>query len=383
MADTKHITLLAILVLALVDIVTYTVATELGAEVVRWSRPLRPFVIVNFPESRQVRQGFRNIRRTLPEIMNVLCLYFANTAIFALMAFKLFGSRSFGDKDNYFSDFFESFWDMYVLVTTANHPDIMMPAIAQHRHYAIFFICYLIINLYMFMSVFLAVVYNQFRCNLKNEVKESMERSQSHVTKAFEKICDSQGLVTKDRFSALISTTFPRFDKQYIEALWIVMNPDAKDAIAKESFMEILDILKLKYLDLSPRQTLLQTFLPNVYGSGWSALAWYSEILMLKSVISDPSRFLIRVVKHKQFRYLFDVAILINAICIAFDAEGTERYFLTIFSLEIILKVLSVVISADSSNIFNLFLFSSMLLAAKGSSRSCGTFLMSLWLELH
>ena len=41
---------------------------ECGLQYYRWSRPLRPFILVNLPEGRQIRQGFRNIRRTLPDI---------------------------------------------------------------------------------------------------------------------------------------------------------------------------------------------------------------------------------------------------------------------------------------------------------------------------
>ena len=37
-----------------------------------------------------------------------------------------------------------------------------------------FFMFYLIVNLYMFMSVFLAVVYNTYKTNLKRVVKESV-----------------------------------------------------------------------------------------------------------------------------------------------------------------------------------------------------------------
>ena len=49
------------------------------------------------------------------------------------MAFKLFKDRDFKKVDGnpYFSNFFDSFWDLYVLVTTANSPDIMMPSYDQ------------------------------------------------------------------------------------------------------------------------------------------------------------------------------------------------------------------------------------------------------------
>lgn len=75
---------------------------------------------------------------------------------------------------------------MYVLVTTANNPNVMMPALERSRWAALFFVTYLIINLYMFMSVFLAVVYNQFRCNLKQEVKEAKERKEDLLNKVFD-----------------------------------------------------------------------------------------------------------------------------------------------------------------------------------------------------
>ena len=76
--DAKHVVAMAILLLAVVDIAVSTVLRECGLRYVRWSRPLRPFVLVNLPEGRQIRQGFRNIRRTLPDIcepdtVNMVC----------------------------------------------------------------------------------------------------------------------------------------------------------------------------------------------------------------------------------------------------------------------------------------------------------------------
>ena len=66
--DAKHVVAMAIILLTVFDIAVSTVLHEVGLQYYRWSRPLRPFILVNLPEGRQIRQGFRNIRRTLPDI---------------------------------------------------------------------------------------------------------------------------------------------------------------------------------------------------------------------------------------------------------------------------------------------------------------------------
>ena len=73
--------------------------------------------------------------------VNVLFLFFANVALFALMAFKLFGGEKFKRENSdggtssvgYFDSFPDSFWQLYVLVTTANSPDVMIPAYERSK----------------------------------------------------------------------------------------------------------------------------------------------------------------------------------------------------------------------------------------------------------
>jgi two pore calcium channel protein 3 len=124
----------------------------------------------------------------LPEVANVLFLFAASVALFALMAFKLFGAKNqltkVGGKP-YFHNYLESAWDLYVLVTTANHPDIMMPAYEVSRWFALFFVAFLVVNLYIFINVFLAVVYNRFRSNLKLEVVENKSRNEMLMNSTF------------------------------------------------------------------------------------------------------------------------------------------------------------------------------------------------------
>ena len=128
----KHVTSAVILMLTLIDIITYTIVVETStsgvvtslqtsffiihgekrsrnselvsdwtwfgsgreddtAGAVRWSRPIRPFLIINFPEPRQIRARMRNIRNSLPNIFYVIVLLFASVAVFSLMAMKLLG----------------------------------------------------------------------------------------------------------------------------------------------------------------------------------------------------------------------------------------------------------------------------------------------------
>ena len=94
------------------------------------------------------------------------------------MFYKLFKDKGMTKVEGtpYFQNFFDSYWDLYVLVTTANSPDIMMPAYDQYAFYSIFFIVFEVVCVYIFMSIFLAVVYNNYRKNLKREVKEAIQR---------------------------------------------------------------------------------------------------------------------------------------------------------------------------------------------------------------
>ena len=81
--------------LTLVDMVSYIiwVNTSAADSAVRWSRPLRVLFLINFPENRQLRKAFRNIRRTLPDIIHVLVLLLASIAIAALLMMKLMERR--------------------------------------------------------------------------------------------------------------------------------------------------------------------------------------------------------------------------------------------------------------------------------------------------
>ena len=345
--DTKHITSAIIIALSLVDIVIYFAMRETSqsseeSSAVRWSRPLRPFLVVNFPEARQIRRAFRNIRRTIPDLANVLVLFLASVALFSLMAVKLFQKRDFqkvhnAEKTGYFKNFFDSYWDLFVLVTTANSPDIIMPSYDSNSAYVFFFLAFLIVNLYLFMRVFLAVVYNSYKNSLKSEVREAVEQKRRLLSKSFELLRDPEaGGITKSSFFQLMHLTRPEKKHHFWDVAWTILDEDEAGRLTAAQFANVLDLMHMRVVNVKDKRTMVERWFPEAYNSA-------------------ASRWLIRCVRHIYFRYLFDFIIFLNAIFIAFDLDGGEPFFLTLFTLEIVLKLYAFGFQAFVRKMWNVF----------------------------
>jgi len=337
--DAKHIMIIVILSLTVIDICIYTGLIESGIHSIRWSRPLRPLLIVNIPEGRQIRRAFRNIRKTVPEISSVLILFFLFIFLFTIMAYKLFKGRNLKkvDGSDYFTNFFDSFWDLYVLVTTANSPDIMMPSYDLHSYYSIFFVVFQVVCLYIFMSIFLAVVYNNYRKNLKMEVKEVVQRKKELVNQSFDLMRSEvfgREVIIQNDFMQLLRRTLPSHSEQYFKILWYVLDSDQNGYIDKAEFRILPDLLNITVSEI--REHLFERHIPNIYKHKYSKM-------------------LIRAVKHKYFRYLFDAIILINAAVILSSYEYIEWGFLSVFTLEILLKIYAFGFSMFISKYWNVF----------------------------
>ena len=77
----------------------------------------------------------------------------------------IFGANEY----SFFWERKESFYNMLILVTTANFPDIMLPSYEYHWIYCLFFVLFLLIALYLFLNILLANFYNKFQQRLARE----------------------------------------------------------------------------------------------------------------------------------------------------------------------------------------------------------------------
>ncbi|KAG8550314.1 hypothetical protein GDO81_026646 [Engystomops pustulosus] len=328
--DTKNICVMVTIFLNLIDLIIYGSLIVAHIPSVRWSRVLRPIYLVNFAESRQIRRAFRSIRNTLPEILYVFLLFMFSVLIFSLMAQKLFESRNFitAEGEPYFQSFLEGVFNLYVLVTTANSPDVMMPAYDFSGWYAIFFIAYIILNTYIFMSVFLAVVYNNYRKHLKNEIRKLAYMKRRKMVEAFNTLKIQEGsefVISEPTWLKLVKMVAPDISNSHRELLLRVSKEDSQRYVGKDAFIRLADLLNIRVITMKARMHPLECWMPHLYRCA-------------------VSRFIRRVVLHKGFIYAFDVVILVNAIFIALDDKNplvskAEWVFLSLYVIEILLKL--------------------------------------------
>ncbi|KAF0876548.1 TPC1 protein, partial [Crocuta crocuta] len=334
--DTKNICIMVTIVLTLIDLIIYGSLKAVNIRSVRWSRALRPVFLINFPESRQIRRTFRSIRNTLPDILYVFLLFMFSVLIFSLMALKLFGDRGLKTVEGlpYFTNILDIVFELYVLVTTANSPDVMMPAYNFNWWYSLYFITYTIINTYIFMSVFLAVVYNNYRKHLKNEIRKLVYLKRHKMIEAFNILkvkVGSEYVVMEAQWRRLAKVVAPHISSPHLELLLRISDEGQKGHVDKVNFLRLPDLLNIQVVTINIKRHPLEDWMPRVYQSSASLLVQ-------------------RMVRHRQVRWgqifvwVYDVIILINAIFIALDEKNpfisyAEWLFLSLYVIEILLKL--------------------------------------------
>ncbi|XP_057698474.1 two pore segment channel 3 [Corythoichthys intestinalis] len=331
--DPKNICIIAVLVLTLADMIICGALHAAGIYFLRCSRVLRPLLLVNVTEGRQLRRAFRSIRNALPQIMSVFLLFIFSILIFSLMALKLFSKRGLKTADGapYFSNYLDAVFDLYVLVTTANSPDVMMPAYDAGSAFAIFFIVYILVNTYIFMSVFLAVVFNNYKKYLKEEVRQLVRAKRHKMARAFAVLQeppedgDGEPVVSREVWKRLVRLVQPDISRAHTELLWCVSDDGCRGTIGKTAFVQLCDLLNIQVITLKSRPHPLGHLCPALYHSA-------------------PSRLLCRWVRHRAFTVVYDIIIVINAVFIGLDEDdpnvaNSEWAFLALYLLEILLKL--------------------------------------------
>lgn len=101
-------------------------------------------------------------------VIIVAYLIFFSLVGFALFAHPLY----YDDPVGYFGTITETIYNVYVLLTTSNFPDILFPFWKSNNFTALYFIGFLLIGLYMLMNLMLAVFYNSYKTQIEKKISK-------------------------------------------------------------------------------------------------------------------------------------------------------------------------------------------------------------------
>uniref|UniRef100_A0A671MPL0 Two pore calcium channel protein 1-like n=1 Tax=Sinocyclocheilus anshuiensis TaxID=1608454 RepID=A0A671MPL0_9TELE len=277
----------------------------------RVTRALRPIFLVDCRYCGAVRRNLRQIFQSLPPFIDILLLFFS----FSLQ---------------YFSTLENSLVSLFVLLTTANFPDVMMPAYSKNRWSCIFFIVYLSIELYFIMNLLLAVVFDTFNGVEKMKFKSLLLHKRSAVEHAFQLLVSRQrpdGVCLK-QFDGLMRFYRPRMNARDRFLTFKALNHSGATMLSLQDFYKFYEVIGLKW---KARR---------------SGEYWFDDL--------PHTAFLI-------FKGLQDLVVAINGIWIL-----VETNMLIVYGIEVLLKITGLGPLTYFSSGWNLFDFSVTVFAFLG-----------------
>ncbi|MFT7817644.1 two pore calcium channel protein 1 isoform X1 [Arapaima gigas] len=323
----------------------------------RVTRALRPIFLVDCRYCGAVRRNLRQIFQSLPPFIDILLLLLFFMVIFSILGFYLFSPNK---TDPYFSTLENSVVSLFVLLTTANFPDVMMPAYSKNRWSCVFFIVYLSIELYFIMNLLLAVVFDTFNDVEKMKFKSLLLHKRSAIDHAFQLLVSRQrpNGVSLKQFDGLMRFYRPRMSARDRFLTFKALNHSNSPMLSLEDFYNFYEVIGLKW---KARRS----------GEHWFDDLPHTTFLIFKGKCVSaanrcPLRALYIVVAVNGVWILVETYMSNSVSSWSQNVPWSYIVFLTIYGVEMLLKITGLGPVEYFSSGWNLFDFSVTLFAFLG-----------------
>lgn len=316
---------------------------------VRVTRALRCIFLVDCRYCGGVRRNLRQIFQSLPPFMDILLLLLFFMIIFAILGFYLFSTNP---SDPYFNTLENSIVNLFVLLTTANFPDVMMPSYSRNPWSCVFFIVYLSIELYFIMNLLLAVVFDTFNDIEKHKFKSLLLHKRTAIQHAYHLLVSQRrpAGISYRQFEGLMRFYKPRMSARERFLTFKALNQSNTPLLSLKDFYDIYEVAALQWKAKKNRQH------------------WFDELPRTAFLIFKGINIL---VNSKAFQYFMYLVVAINGVWIlveTFMLKGgnfiskhvpwSYLVFLTIYGVELFMKVAGLGPVEYLSSGWNLFDFS-------------------------
>ncbi|KAL9268653.1 Two pore calcium channel protein 1A-like protein [Drosera capensis] len=241
-----------LLLILVADSVVYAISLSSFAS---YSLPVRiaPYirVVLFVLNIRELRDSVLVVTGMLWTYLNVLALWLLFLLFSSWVAYVIFEDTVQGEM--VFTSYGTTLYQMFVLFTTSNNPDVWLPAYKASRWYCLFFMLYVLLGVYFVTNLILAVVYDSFKDQLAKQVVERDCMRRRILVKAFNLIDRrSLGYLNKEQSMHLFEElskyrTLPKISREDFEAIFYELDDTHDFKINLDEFTDLCHAIALRF----------------------------------------------------------------------------------------------------------------------------------------
>ncbi|XP_050248304.1 two pore calcium channel protein 1-like isoform X3 [Quercus robur] len=292
------------------------------------------FFMLNF---RELRATIFILAGILDTYLNVLALGLLFLLFSSWLAYVMFEDTQQGKI--VFTSYGTTLYQMLILFTTSNNPDVWIPAYKASRWFCLFFVLYVLLGVYFITNLILAVVYDSFKDQFAKQVSVMDSTRRQILEKAFNLIDkDNHGFLDKEQCIKLFEElnnyrTLPEISREEFELIFDELDDSHDFKINLNEFYYLCNAIALKF----PKEECESCFeyFPSVYNS-------------------PCSKKLIGFVRSPIFGYIISFILILNLFAVIVETtldiendsaqkvwQEVEFVFGWIYVLEMALKIYS------------------------------------------
>eukprot|EP01117_Protostelium_nocturnum_P011571 TRINITY_DN4199_c0_g1_i1.p1 TRINITY_DN4199_c0_g1~~TRINITY_DN4199_c0_g1_i1.p1 ORF type:complete len:821 (-),score=238.41 TRINITY_DN4199_c0_g1_i1:109-2571(-) len=202
----------------LIDILVSLYVGNLGFRI---TRSLRVVFLSDISSS--TRRLTKMVVYTFASMVRVLSILWIVILLYTIVGIVLI--QYFVPNDPYFENFLEALLNMITCLSTANFPDIMIPSFNYSSWFAIYWLSYMSICLFLGMNIVLAFGYSQFQQIATQELVNKYIVQRKKLLKAFYILDEAEtrairtSFITKQTFFRIVTSGNPSVAEELLEEL--------------------------------------------------------------------------------------------------------------------------------------------------------------------
>ncbi|XP_057954459.1 two pore calcium channel protein 1A [Malania oleifera] len=260
--------------------------------------PLRiaPYIRVAFfiLNIRDLRASIVILGGMLGTYLNVLALGLLFLLFSSWLAYIIFEDTLQGK--TVFTSYGTTLYEMFVLFTTSNNPDVWIPAYKASRWYCLFFVLYVLLGVYFVTNLVLAAVYDGFKSQLVKQVAEMDSMRKRMLGKAFNLVDEHNVMfLNKEQCICLFEElnkyrTLPKIPREEFELIFDELDDSHDFKISLDEFADLCHAIALRFRKED-------------------SLSWFEKCPFYHSPLSEQLKGFVRSPK---FRYIVVTILILN-----------------------------------------------------------------------